>query len=493
MCEFIPPYLLRELAARERQPSPTRRSAASTAPRSTLGLDQQLRTRRESPPRELPTVAALSATARAVHDAGHAQTLPGSLVRGDGAPPTADAAVDEAYDYAGEVLSLFTEEFHRSSVDDRGTGLTLTVHYGQAYDNAFWDGSQLVFGDGDGEIFDRFTKPRDVLAHEFTHGVTQFTAGLSYQGQSGALNESMSDVFASQSKQRVLGQNADQADWLIGEGLFLPGVAARALRSMTEPGTAYDDPRLGKDPQVASMADYVTTPDDNGGVHLNSGIPNRAFAVAAITLGGPSWGRAGQIWYAALTGGDVGADADFASFAQATVQAARRLFAADPAAATAVQEAWTTVGVLGTASPAPVVTDPTSAARTVAVGTVAVGTVAVTRSGGFAGLTRTGELDLAADEAGPQVRALLDRVDPARLAARGSQPSAAQPDRFVYTVQLSGADGGGAGGGGAEGGGWEVTVPERDLTPELHQVVAIVLERGQQTDAAKGSTGPRGD
>ena len=102
------------------------------------------------------------------------------------------------------------------------------------------------------------------MAHEFAHGVTQFSAGLVYAGQSGALNESVSDAFAAMAKQRVLGQTPEQADWLIGAGLFRPGVQARALRSMLEPGTAYDDPRLGRDPQVGSM-DYSETIEDNGG------------------------------------------------------------------------------------------------------------------------------------------------------------------------------------------------------------------------------------
>ncbi|MCW2812283.1 MAG: family metallopeptidase [Friedmanniella sp.] len=410
-CQFVPPYLVRALEERA-----DRRGMALA--QSTLGLDERFRALREAAPGVLPAVTEGTATSRAVYDARHSETLPGTLVRGDGASATQDPAVDEAYDYAGEVLALFAEVFHRRSVDDRGTGLTLTVHYGRAYDNAFWDGSQLVFGDGDGEIFDRFTKPRDVLAHEFAHGVTQFTAGFTYQGQSGALNESMSDVFASMSKQRVLGQTADQADWLIGEGLFLPGVAARALRSMAEPGTAYDDPRLGKDPQVGSMSDYVTTNDDNGGVHLNSGIPNRAFALAATALGGQSWGRAGQIWYAALTGPDVGSDTDFAAFARAAALAAGRLFPDDPTVARAVEDAWTTVGVLGgPVAPGPVPVVPT-------------GTVAVSRSGGFAGLTRTGALDLDTDAAGPQVRDLLSQVDPAQLVAGETHP-----DRFVYNVK----------------------------------------------------------
>ena len=214
----------------------------------------------------------------------------------------------------------------------------VTVHYEQDYDNAFWDGTQLVFGDGDGKVFGSFTQPVDVLGHEFTHAVTQFTAGLTYQGQSGALNESVSDCFGMCVKQQVLGQTADTADWLVGQGIFLPGINARALRDMANPGTAYDDPTIGKDPQVGDMSDYVDTTDDNGGVHTNSGIPNRAFYLAATAIGGDTWEGAGQIWYAALTGGQVTADSDFVGFAAATVASAGDH-------ADLVRQAWTTVGV----------------------------------------------------------------------------------------------------------------------------------------------------
>ena len=210
--------------------------------------------------------------------------------------------VNEAATGITESLALFTD-LGRSSYDDRGATVVATVHYEKDYDNAFWDGTQLVFGDGDGTVFDRFTKPIDVLGHELSHAVTQYTADLIYQGQSGALNESMSDVFGACIKQRHLGQDAAGADWLVGEGIFLPGINGRALRSMSDPGTAYDDPAIGKDPQVGSMADYVDTADDNGGVHLNSGIPNRAFTIAARAIGGESWSGAGRIWYAALTSG----------------------------------------------------------------------------------------------------------------------------------------------------------------------------------------------
>ena len=210
------------------------------------------------------------------------------------------------------------------------------MHFGTNYDNAFWDGTQMVFGDGDGVVFLPFTRSVDVIGHELAHGVTQYTSGLNYQGQSGALNESVSDVFGVLVKQRLLGQSADQADWLVGAELLAPGVNGVALRSMAAPGTAYDDPRLGKDPQPAHLRDYVDTTDDNGGVHINSGIPNKAFHVVATTLGGNAWEVAGQVWVDTITG-DISADCDFATFARLTVAAATARHGAGSEVVAAVQ------------------------------------------------------------------------------------------------------------------------------------------------------------
>ena len=218
------------------------------------------------------------------------------------------------------------------------------MHYGTDYDNAFWDGTQMVFGDGDGVIFLPFTRSVDVIGHELAHGVTQYTSGLNYQDQSGALNESVSDVFGVLVKQRLLGQSADRADWLIGAELLAPGVNGVALRSMAAPGTAYDDPRLGKDPQPAHLRDYVDTTDDNGGVHINSGIPNKAFHVVATTLGGNAWEVAGQVWVDTITG-DISADCDFATFARLTVAAATARHGEGSEVVAAVQAGWDAVGV----------------------------------------------------------------------------------------------------------------------------------------------------
>jgi Zn-dependent metalloprotease len=283
---------------------------------------------------------------RTICDAQHAERLPGVVVRREGGSALEDLTVNRAYDGLGATFALFFEVYQRRSIDGAGLPLDATVHYGCDYDNAFWNGERMVFGDGDGVIFNDFTVSVDIIGHELTHGVTQYSADLDYQGQSGALNESMSDVFGSLVKQYSLQQTAAKADWLIGAGLLAEGVRGVALRSMKAPGTAYDDPRLGKDPQPASMDDYVRTRSDNGGVHINSGIPNHAFYLVAEVLGGYAWERAGQIWYDTLTSETLRPETDFAAFAAATLAAAKARFGTGPET-DAVSKAWAQVGVTG--------------------------------------------------------------------------------------------------------------------------------------------------
>lgn len=456
-CSFIPDYLLQNIidtAARDDD-------HPGICCRHTLQLDDQVRTRRRTAE---PAASEDEDAKRAIYDAHHTEELPGRKARaGDQDDPTGDSAVDEAFDSSGVTWDTFTEVFDRSSYDGNGSVVVSTVHYGQDYDNAFWDGKQLVFGDGDGEIFNRFTKPMDVLAHEFTHGVTQYTAKLDYSGQSGALNESISDVFAAITKQRSQGQDAASADWLIGVGIFAEGVQAKALRSMKEPGTAYDDPRLGSDPQVGSMSDYVDTSDDNGGVHTNSGIPNRAFYLAATALGGNSWDQAGPIWYQALTGGDVHSDTDFSGFARACINAAQLLDANrnenrddnDDGITERVRQAWTTVGVLDDTRSAAAPGDQQSAPA----GPV----LTVRRTGGIAGVPRGAEVDLDRDPNGPKLRQLLDRID---FTALGG-PAAPQPDRFVYRIRYGTAD---------------ITVDESGLPADLAEAIRLIFHRPGPTD-----------
>jgi Zn-dependent metalloprotease len=154
----------------------------------------------------------------------------------------------------------------------------------------------------------------------------------------------MSDVFGSLVKQRKLKQTAVKADWLIGAGLLMPKIHGKALRSMKAPGTAYDDPVLGKDPQPATMKDYVKTTSDNGGVHINSGIPNHAFYLAAVEIGGNAWKKAGKIWYIALRD-RLRSKSNFAGAAAATLSVAKDLYGNGSKEMKAVQKAWKAVGV----------------------------------------------------------------------------------------------------------------------------------------------------
>lgn len=282
---------------------------------------------------------------RSIYTASGARVLPGTLMRGEGQPASGDAAVDEAYDGLGATLGFFQQIYGRNSIDNAGMPLVATVHFGTNYTNAQWDGSQMIFGDGDNTLFNRFTLALDIIGHELTHGVTEHDAHLQYFQQSGALNESMSYVFGSLVKQYALLQTAVQADWLIGAGLFTSAVNGKAFRSMVMPGTAFDDPVLGKDPQPADMSGYVNTFDDNGGVHINSDIPNRAFYTVAMHLGGPAWERAGRIWYNTLSSPLLRPNASFQQFAQVTLTIAQQIFGAGSLEENAVRTGWNTVGV----------------------------------------------------------------------------------------------------------------------------------------------------
>jgi Zn-dependent metalloprotease len=340
---IVPPYLLARIAELD----DPKFAAAAEAARRALVHDTSLRSARlrfsidES---NTLVVELGDGPNRTISDADYTETLPGVVVRSEGDEPTNDDAANEAYDGLGSTFALFSEVYERNSIDGAGLPLDATVHYGENYDNAFWNGDRMVFGDGDGEIFRRFTASLTVIGHELTHGVTQYTLGLEYAGQSGALNESISDVFGALVEQYSLDQTVETASWLIGDGLFTDEVEGVALRSLKAPGTAYDDDVLGKDPQPAHMDGYVETDDDNGGVHLNSGIPNHAFYLVAEALGGTAWERAGQVWYDSLSQ-PLSTSPSFAEFAGATVAAATARYGESSAEAVAVRSGWAGVGV----------------------------------------------------------------------------------------------------------------------------------------------------
>lgn len=446
IAHIVPPYLLQHLAE-------SSHPIAGLA-RATLDADtEKRRARRSARPHTLraPSATGTPSPSREIYDAHNTETLPGTSVRKEGAPATGDAAADEAYDGFGSTWKLYDDIYHRNSIDGAGMRLLGSVHYGQGYQNAFWNGERMVFGDGDGEIFGRFTASLDVIGHELTHGVTEHTANLTYQGQSGALNESISDVFGSLVAQYAAGQTAAQADWLIGAKLLLPGVKGVALRNMLHPGTAYDDPRLGKDPQPADMSGYVQTSDDNGGVHYNSGIPNRAFALTATTIGGYAWEKAGWIWYDVLTASAIKPDCDFATFAELTAAAAVARFG-DGTEAAAVRSAWATVGVSGDAQETPSGTDS---------GIDPNAQLLVRRTGGFAGITRERQTSLAElprDDQETWAGLLAGETLP-RLAAA----SAPKPDAFCYGVSCPAVD-------------VDVQVAEHDLPAHLRSLFERTLQ-----------------
>ena len=232
---FVPPDLLHEIA-RTTKNAELRRSALDS-----LAIDAAIRTQRaENAARTLTVPMSVHAGSgtpqRFIHDQRNAADMtPGPVVRAEGQAPVDDAAVNQAYDNFGDTYAFYWEVLHRDSIDDQGMPIHGMVHFDTDYNNAFWDGEgHMWFGDGDGTMFSDFTKSLDVIGHELTHGVTQYTANLAYSGQSGALNESLSDVFGSLVKQYALQQTADQADWLIGADVVGPELAP-ALRSMKAP------------------------------------------------------------------------------------------------------------------------------------------------------------------------------------------------------------------------------------------------------------------
>jgi Zn-dependent metalloprotease len=288
------------------------------------------------------------AAPRVVYDAGHKKAVPGRLVRGEGDPPTKDAAADDAWRNVGITLDFLREVFARDSLDGHGMRVDSSVHYGDRFPNAFWSGKQMLFGDGDGVHVMGFAQSLDIVAHELMHAVTQHTVAgglgelhrgreVTLAGQAGALNESFSDVFASMVKQWHAKEDVKKADWLVGEGILAPHLG-RAVRSLRKPGDTqqtYPD-----DDQAADMRGFVP----GGDAHTNSGIPNHAFYLVATAIGGHSWEGAGPIWWRALS--TLKSDATFEHAAAATEQAARELSGVGSPSHQAVISAWRQVRVL---------------------------------------------------------------------------------------------------------------------------------------------------
>ncbi len=339
VCTIIPPHILRHLTHHDDEVA--RDTGAITAGhelRLPVARAMSLHPVEDPGPR-------FTNRMRKVYDARGDEFLPGKLILDDERPglTTDDVHAREAFYACGATYDFLAKVFLRNSIDNRGMPIVSSVHYGRSYANACWNGRQMVFGDGEGQVFRRFTAAVDVVAHELMHGVVQYSARLPYTGQSGALSEHLADAFGIMVKQFAYRQTAAKSDWLIGKGLFGPEIRGIAIRSMLLPGTAYDDKWLGRDPQPNHMHDYDGSPQDNGGVHVNSGIPNRAFALAARELGGYTWPVLGRIWYRVMTG-KLTPETNFASFARDTVAVARELFR-KPRVYQAVVDAWAAVGL----------------------------------------------------------------------------------------------------------------------------------------------------
>ena len=301
------------------------------------------------PTMNLLTGAGSTKKQRVIHNAKRKPNLNGPVIRREGGGAVkGDHETNEAYRFAGYVHDFYRKILKRNSIDDLGMPLKSSVRYREdpsvPYNNAFWWQQQMGYGEGDGTVFKRFTGSLDVVGHEHSHGLVEYTANLVYRGEPGALNESFADVFGILVKQWKNKEKASQSDWLIGQELIFQSPTRRALRSMKAPGTAYqNDPDLLSDPQPAHMDQKYLGAADSYGVHINSGIPNHAFYHVAIDIGGNAWEKPCAIWYDALH--RLRANSDFDDCAKATYLSAGSLFGIGSNEQKAVKKGWNKVGI----------------------------------------------------------------------------------------------------------------------------------------------------
>ncbi len=342
MCFIIPTRVLERLS-RDRKLSPDDRKAFSVMAKYEtewrklrVARIQHLRAAKTMLP-SLVAAAPSGPPAVSVFDCHQSTTLPGTLVLKPGS--STDVTAKRAFVEASSVAKFYKTLFGRNSVDNAGMVLNSSVHYSIKYNNAFWNGSQMTYGDGDGNIFVDFTKSNDVIGHELTHGVTQYTLGLNYTNQAGGLNESMSDVFGSMFRQWEAKQDVTRADWLIGKEIMGPGATARGyscLRDMSNPAASHC-----LAPQPTKFSQYRDGMDP----HESSGIPNFAFYKAAVAVGGKSWEKVGKIWYQTLAGFGPSPNMKMSAFARRTRSVAGSLFPSEPAVKASVDKAWKAVGL----------------------------------------------------------------------------------------------------------------------------------------------------
>jgi len=238
------------------------------------------------------------------------------------------------------VNEFYGSIFARNSIDNNGMGLISSIRYGRNYCNAFWSGTQMIFGEGDGEIFLDFAGSEDVLAHEFAHAVTQYTIGLGFWGEAGAINESISDIFSAVYRQWQKRQTCEQADWMIGSDIVGPTARQRGFHCLRNLSRALPTNCISEQPKHYS--DY----DERGDPHINGGIPSFAFYHAAMLIGGNTWDQIAPVWYNALTTSQRRPNMNFREFAYLTITRAAALFPAIKRVAKAVEQGWKEVGVI---------------------------------------------------------------------------------------------------------------------------------------------------
>ncbi|MFE4573289.1 M4 family metallopeptidase [Paenibacillus chitinolyticus] len=267
------------------------------------------------------------------YSANNGSSLPGVLKTNTNNTNWTDGAAVDAHAYAEKVYDFYKTKFGRNSLDGNGKLIKSTVHYGQKYNNAFWNGVQIVYGDGDGVTFLPFSGDPDIIGHELTHAVTEYTAGLEYYGESGALNESISDIF---------GNTIQGTNWLLGDDIYTPGTPGDAIRSLSNP-EQFNQP--------SHYSNRYTGTSDNGGVHKNSGINNKAFYLIAqggthynVPVTGIGRDKAINIYYHALTY-YLSPYSNFSNIRAAAVQSAVDLYGAGSAEAVSVGKAYDAVGV----------------------------------------------------------------------------------------------------------------------------------------------------
>jgi len=300
--------------------------------------------------RRIPHIHA--AKHREMHDLAHGTELPGPLSRVEGEDPVEDDIVNTNYEHLGVTYDCYTTLFGRDSLDGGGATLMSSVHYSENFVNAFWDGTQMVYGDGDGVTASNLAESMDITAHELTHAVTERTSNLEYAGESGGLNEAMSDIFGNVCEWFRAGRVVNEDTWKIGEDVWTPATEGDALRYMSEPT------------RDGLSLDYYPDYEDGIDVHFSSGIANLAFYLLAqggthprgktsVEVQGIGVEKAARVFYLANMA-IMTSTTTFGEAKTATEQAARILGLPD-AEMESVSKAWEAVGV-GIPIPPPIPT-----------------------------------------------------------------------------------------------------------------------------------------